>query len=1045
MKKEQAIGNFIRRNYKLLIQRGSFDKKRYNDAKRAYFGNQLRFKFSIPRDREICNCFVDFLVKVQRIPDRQSLEEIIAETPFLKMNNVRGDDYVGLIDLVMKKYAIKEETKGLAEVEKQEKLLSYIKRESAKEIEELIKKKEEEYRRLPSILDDSDFEEPEELPKQEEAKEWWEELKLKENPFPGPLDGFFLIDTSLYDEIVVETPPIQWALGKITKEPIDIFHRGFLLGGEFGTGKTTFFDFLAPRLTMQHIEPLRIALSENISAAHYAQKFEKEICMEVAKRARKYDLPRSPRIIDFEEACLLMLEIQDKGAKGFLIFLDDLHKTIDTNRVFNFLANLQVTKNNFSRNGIRVVFVVAGFPSWRDRIRRDSALTGFFDAADELTLPEVTPKLAAQAIRKRLQVFSINPEKELAVKETFLKAIFKRVSSEIGRANIGFRPYIQEAIKNFQQKRFDILSIDFTKLDENVMQAIQLTLEANSDFKKGIDRLVFGGRIKRKEVREMTLKVLCEIYLRNGVTEDEEIFEKNMFSFQRLEQCGLIQKFDRKGELVWKVSPFLCELNKEVIAKSHLSMEDYLVPIYSTPVQRAKRKRVELNKIQVFERKLKRWSRKLEPSVLQSLQIALTMYSENIFPFAEANSERSEPRDRMPRIDKIKECIWAMMKGIIRFESPTLLDICGESDIRGWTLRHRTLEYSQAFISMVQNLGDDGVEEADITRLISFANDAFSELWTEFDQSMNIYQSCYVKPYEIPKKTLKTIFSEQETILSVAQPRKEYFDSLSNLVREVEQTMRQYLLVSCTLVFGPYHLRIRHYPEDIKKYVGKNPPSPSVSHENYNEFENLNRGQYRFLFTQIRKPSGFYRYIITPLINKWDSRDVNAFFQLFGELDIIAGHTKTISVEDRKKDVPTFFRLSCRLISAMSTRLRSLVIFSSTVLHGRGKTFVVFGYNYERNRKVRRMVDMEEATDVPDGMYYHEITRALRTGGIDSLMEHSDNIFGGVEVDLLDVEGTAIKFNMRYPEVIALITTFVASDKLRIIPLYGTTVALAKI
>ncbi|MBA7524561.1 hypothetical protein ES705_16702 [subsurface metagenome] len=641
MNKEEAIRNFVRRNYKLLKEKETFDRKRYNDIKKVYFGKELQYRFGNPRDKEICKCFVeDFLIKTQRISDKETLEQIISETPFLKMNNINADDYVALIDLTTEKYAIKEEIQGLQEFEKHEKLLEWVKRERAKEIDDLILQKKEEYRKLPSILDDMDFDEPEELPKEDEIREWWEELNLRENPFPGPLDGFFLIDKSLYNEIIVETPPIQWALNKVKKEQIDIFHKGFLLGGESGTGKTTFFDFMAPHLTIKHIEPIRIALSQNISVAHYVQKFEKVMCFEIAEIAKRYNIPKTSRIVDFEEARLLMLEIQDRGTKGFFVFVDDLHKHSDLNRVFDFLANLQITKNIFSRAGINVAFVVSGFPSWRDRIRQDSALTGFFDAADELTLPEVTPELAAQTIKKRLQAFSINPEKELTVKEEFLKTIFKKVSSEIGHANIGFRPYIQEAVNNFQEKKFDILSIDFTKLDENIRQRIKQSLEASDTFKKSIDKLVFGGGIKKKEVREMALKVLCETYLRKGVSEDEEIFEKNIFLFKQLSECGLIQKYDRKGKLVWKVSQILHELNKKIITQFNLSMEDYLVPIYSVPTLKVKEKKTEQNKVEIFEQDLREWTGKMESSLALNLATALKMYSENIFPFTETNSKK---------------------------------------------------------------------------------------------------------------------------------------------------------------------------------------------------------------------------------------------------------------------------------------------------------------------------------------------------------------------------------------------------------------------
>ena len=664
MKKDEVIRKFVQINYNLLAGKGQFDRKLYKDIKKAYFGKRLKWCVGNPRDREICNHLVDFIIKTQKVDNPESLDQIILKTPFLKINNIMAEHFTALINLTAKKYAIKENISNLSEVDKHDKLVEWITKERAVEIDESIQKKMEEYRRLPSILDDTDFDEPEELPREEEVKEWWAELGLREDPFPGALDGFSLIDKSLYDEIVVETPPIEWALKKIEKgEHFDIFHKGFLLGGEFGTGKTTFYDFLAPQLTMKHIEPIRIATSENISVAHYVQKFEKALCVEIVKVAKKYNISGASRFFDFEEARLLMIEIQDTGTKGFFIFIDDLHKHTDPDRVFDFLANLQITKNIFSRDTINVAFVVSGFPGWRERILRDSSLTGFFDAADELTLPEVTPQLAARAIEKRLHAFAINPDKELVVKEDFLKTIFKRVSSEIGISNIGFRPYIQEAVKKFELRQFDILSIDYTRLDDKIMKEIKLVLESNEDFKKSIDKLIFGGGIKKREIRELTLKVLCEVYLKKDIFEDDMILQQNAFSFKRLSECGLIQKYDRDGNLVWKVTPLLLEMNSKIINQYNLSMEDYLVPIYFLPSSKPIEAKLETNKLEEFEQDLIKLGEIIDAPLVDGIKNALKMYSENIFPYVKSRLKNVHSREEMPEIEKIRNCIWTMEAG----------------------------------------------------------------------------------------------------------------------------------------------------------------------------------------------------------------------------------------------------------------------------------------------------------------------------------------------------------------------------------------------
>jgi hypothetical protein len=1044
MKRQEAIWNFVKNNYGLLTEKDIFQKAEYKAILRDYFGKTMKFKFGVPKDKEICDSLVEFIIKLRKINKEEDLGQIINETPLLKMNNIKADDYVHILDLTSKKFVLKQEVSELKGIEKIERIVEFVKKEMTKEIEDLILHKKEEYLRLPSILDDRDFSEPEELFQRDETREWWEELNLRENPFPGPLDGFFLINKSLYDEIIVETPPILWALNKITKEEIEFFHKGYLLGGEFGTGKTTFFDFMAPHLTVKRIEPIRIALSDNINVAHYIQKFEKEICVAIAKIAKNYGIPSSSRIIDFEEARLLMLDLQTKGVKGFFIFLDDLHKNIDLNCVFNFLANLQITKNTLSRDGINVAFLVAGFPDWRARIKQDSALTGFFDAADELTLPEVTPEIAAQAIRKRLQAFSTNPEKEIAIKEEFLRTVFKRVSSEIGRINIGFRPYIQEALNNFSAKKFDILSIDFTRLDDRTMYDIKNTLESNTNFKESIDKLIFGGKIQKREIRELTLKILCEVYIRKGVSEEEEIFNKNRFSFKRLMECSLIQKYDRSGKLIWKISPMVHDLNKKVISLFKLSMEDYLVPIYSVPSKKPKEEKTIRNKIEVYGEDLIKWSGRLERAIIDELSKALKMYGANILQYTDTDPQKAFPVYSKPEIEKIEDCIWMMMKCIIRFESPLLLDVYGEAEILGWTLRHRSLESSQHFIAMQKKLEKGPDQKTDMARLISFANDSFSELWGELKKSINVYESSQVRCYAIPRDILKTIYSEYDQIFSSTRPREEYLQTINKFVELVETSIRQYLLVSCTLIFGPYHRRIKYYPQDIKKYI-INSSISSTSYENYNEFENLNRGQYRLLFTQVGKSTELYRFIVEPVMKNWDSLDLNSFFQLFGDLNIMSSHRKSQIIEDKKKDVPTFFRLSCRLIASISERLKDLVVKNNSILHTNDQSYVVFGYQPGKNIQDRAMVKAEDSTDCPSALFRHDITGLLKANNINRIMENSDNRLGDVELDIWDIEGTRIKFGMTYSQTIGLIAYLLASYQIRGITLYGTNICLRRI
>ena len=59
-----------------------------------------------------------------------------------------------------------------------------------------------------------------------------------------------------------------------------------------------------------------------------------------SKVASLSDSEKTERIVDFIEAEILMLELQSRyDVKGFLLFIDDLHKHTQPDLVFAFLAN----------------------------------------------------------------------------------------------------------------------------------------------------------------------------------------------------------------------------------------------------------------------------------------------------------------------------------------------------------------------------------------------------------------------------------------------------------------------------------------------------------------------------------------------------------------------------------------------------------------------------------------------------------------------------------------------------------------------------------
>lgn len=1051
--KETAIRNFVIKNYKML-NADHFDRKLYDKTKKFYFGNELKYKFQIPRDNEICDCFVDVLIKNNKIVDVGMLSQLISDTSFLRICNVDSEKYAHAVLLEAKQFALNnDEMKGLTERDKINKLREIAENESTKKIDQLILEKMEAYKRLPSIIDDIEFEEPIAPADEAANKEWWEILNLRQNPFPD-LQGIFLIDKKLYEEVVVKTSPINRLLDQLNKDKLEIFHKAYLLGGNMGSGKTTIFDYLTVAMTLKRVEPIGIALMDAVSVAYYMQNFERELCSSIYKISKRYAVANvEPGRIDFEEARVLMLELQENyGVNGFVIFLDDLHKHQDKTLVFHFLSGLQIIKNKFTRENINVTFLVSGFPGWADRIKQDSGLMGFFDDVSSLILPDVSPELASAVIKKRLKAFSINPDKPIGVKDEFFRLVLKKVGSEINFANKGFRLYIEELLRHFKNKEFDLLSIDFTKINfnENIKLEVKEKLEQDIDFNDSIKKLIFRGGIKTKEIQSFALKILCEIYLSKGVSEQDQLFEEHKYYFKRLHESGFIQKYDRRGNLVWKISPFMQKLNEKIINEYSLSLEDYLVPIYAG--SRLQLKEAEkINKqdnLESYETDLKYWQKNkfLDYPILAEIKQALELFS-SIMPRAK-NKEMSGS-DAISDVDpaKIKESVWSLMKSIIRFESPSIIDISGESNIAGWILRHRKLEYAHQFIEMIADFKAP-FAKSDIARLVSIADSSFKELWEELRKSIEIYKNVNEKPYNLSQNLLDITFSEYENLFVVGNSGKEFFESFKKFVTGIEDSLRAYLFLSNFLIFGPYHERRKYYSDDIVKYMGKSNKSHSTgTYESWNEFQDLNRGQYRKLFSDKAKETPFYRFIIKPVLAYWSTQDIDAFFNLFGDCDVLATHGKKDYVDGYKKDLPTFLRLACRFNSTLNQRIKNLLTSHNCVTVEDAKIKVVFGVQLKNSNEVVREIDRNDkiSKDIPPYLYQHDITILIDSKYENRMMEKIETVFNEVRLNITEIDLIKVKFGIEYAQIMSYVAYLLVKGKIVAFFPYGDNIFIKKV
>jgi len=104
-------------------------------------------------------------------------------------------------------------------------------------------------------------------------------------------------------------------------------------------------------------------------------------------------------------------------------------------------------------------------------------------------------------------------------------------------------------------------------------------------------------------------------------------------------------------------------------------------------------------------------------------------------------------------------------------------------------------------------------------------------------------------------------------------------------------------------------------------------------------------------------------------------------------------------------------------------------------------TCILFGQRPEGYESFAREVRVGE-TKLAEFIYHHDITNALQSNALLELMNNTDNIFGCVELEMLEVDETRIKFGKGFSEIMSLIAYYLAKNKLLGKPLYGASIWL---
>lgn len=586
MDKKEALTRFVKENLAVL----SSEKASLNLVKKLrkkFYEKHSKEKYELSsgamfRVEEIAEEIAKLIV-VQKNPTFDQFTEMIRQVPFLKekiprsklevihseyskrvdsvltpsdLSRINQDDFIKQIE---KRFNEKAKEKAEEEISRQKEEIKKMKLELEQE-----KKEIEQFRSELDLLPESAsldiLEEYVEKPKDELTLEpkrpWWEMLRLEGNPFPSTL-GLGEIPTSKFSEIVVNTGFIKNYLDVITNKPEELLGKNILIIGEYGSGKTTLFDFLRYKAGNSRILPIKMTLSvipagESLINGMLHQIYDN--VSETYKIRKEYD-PRREKITGDLQLTIsnLLRDLQNDGTEGFLILIDGLNKEEDLlDRVFQFLRYLQNIQELLSSRGVRAGFLVAGAERWKKDIIEIPSLSGTFYDVD--TIPPITENEAIEAFRKRLKSYAEEGAEPPKVREGSLKRAFRVIKQRKG--SVTFRSFLTDIRDRLLAYEFDEVGLEvdiqFETVDA-VHAYFQRTLMSKNFSEINAD-------LNRKTVlRRACKRVVLGLYKSGtrGVTETNPLFSLNKGAFYLLSKYAFISQVraSQEAPFKWYLSP----------------------------------------------------------------------------------------------------------------------------------------------------------------------------------------------------------------------------------------------------------------------------------------------------------------------------------------------------------------------------------------------------------------------------------------------------------------------------------------------------------
>lgn len=973
MNRESLLINFIRENLKLL-QQNPFPEDLYKKVKHDYFFGKKDLMWK-PKDSEIAQTCVFYMIRKNLVKDEISLSTLL-ELPFFDTHVFKGEIFFDALRLKNPNTLVIIEPSKLDDAEYVQKVEYEIKQKLIIENQSFFDKERDKFKQeieqakkqlatIPTKLEKEEFVEPEVTEEEEPQKqEWWQILNLKGDPFPVA-EGLQKISRDFYEHIVVRTDIFRKYVNYADNLRDQIF-KNTIFYGDFGSGKTAFFDYLKEIFLRNKILSIYVPLWIGLDGDTNIYNFEEELISRLREESKRYgvyvddkDHKNHPQIIKN----VLRLLLEQTTFKGLIVFVDDLHKnTRAFDAVIDFLSYLQIFTSSLTKGSdVNMAIYVAGIPQWKTRITSEPRLSGSL-IRDEM-MPEVTEQDAYDMLNKRMLAFSKNEDKKNIIGRAFVRQIYE--SLKRNNVTVTFREFLRKALEEFRNSNFDnVLTVNPRAIPTNTVHEIRNMLYEKPKLSYQFDQLLTLIADSQPENKQKCFELLGSIYLDKGIYENSPQGDRNLWAFQQLERSGLIHYMHESTGVRWVISKDLQEGNRDALNKYHVSMEDYLVPAFiGNPIYR--KRKLQSPELEVLDFLAKRKQGDEQQMINETIKIYKPLLA-----IDQAHTINIVP---VELVDKCTQSLSLLTRTFALVQNTKLLPSDDAKALHLWKKFWHKPASMIEFINQVENK-----ESLDINRA-NFIFGLYKESFTDIVMFMKDQE----EKDRIFSISYHDLTEEDCLVLDKARElwaKKEYFEMCSTAVQHLESKLRQHIFNILSLFYGSEENRIKRLdPKLCDKVLSNNRKDDKKGMSPIsNELQHLDRKDYKSLMTLgfLDKPSEMghknWEEIFSYIFSPWKETDLLDFLNKFGDFNTSTSHGKTEAITaDQQPDLRQF------VINSMFF-LQKLNSFYSRILMETAKRYdskFYFGFkpdvdihnqndvhitSEEYNHLVKRMSSMEE-------------------------------------------------------------------------------------